>query len=162
MCHSSRGNTGVPPEDTAREMGLEMRCHRPADDPPTPRIEDDGKVEETRPRRYGRDIRHPELIRRRRREVALHEIRRGMLVRPATRGVHAVSPAHAHQAAQRHHAGNTLLADVNAQVAQIVEQSGSSRGAPYVPSERAWHVRSGCKSTASCCARREGGRSRHA
>jgi hypothetical protein len=33
-------------EGLEHQLGAEMRRHRPADDPPTPRIEDHGEVEE--------------------------------------------------------------------------------------------------------------------
>src|SRR4051812_38777133 len=52
-----------------------MLGHRPANDPPTARIEDDREVKEARPRRDIGNIRDPELIGSRRREVTLDEVR---------------------------------------------------------------------------------------
>ena len=50
--------------------------HGPADDATTEHIKDDREVEKARGRRHVGDVGDPELIRRRRAEGALHEIRR--------------------------------------------------------------------------------------
>ena len=57
------------------ELGPEMGLHRPADDAPTPRIEHDGEKEEAGPGRNVRDVRHPEPVGARGRELPLDEIR---------------------------------------------------------------------------------------
>src|SRR3990170_1656691 len=58
------------------ELGAERGVHRPANDTPTPRIEDDGEREEAGPGRHVGDVRHPQPVWARRLEVAINEIRR--------------------------------------------------------------------------------------
>ena len=58
------------------ELGAQMGCHGPADDAPTPRVEHDGEIQEAGPRRDVRDVRDPQPIRARRRELAIDEVRR--------------------------------------------------------------------------------------
>jgi len=56
------------------DVGVEVRRHRPADDAATPRVEDDGEVQEAGPRRHVRDVSDPELVGAARREVALDKV----------------------------------------------------------------------------------------
>lgn len=65
---------------TQHQIGLAKRRHRPPDHPPTPRVHHDGQGQEARPRRHVRDVGHPQLIRRTRRELALHQIGGHMLI----------------------------------------------------------------------------------
>ncbi len=54
-----------------------MLRHRPANDAPTARIEDDREIEEARPRRDICDVRDPEPVGSGRDEIALDEVGRG-------------------------------------------------------------------------------------
>ena len=56
------------------ELGAEMRRHGPADDPATPGVQHDGQVEEAGPGGDLGDVSHPEPIRSRGRESALHQV----------------------------------------------------------------------------------------
>lgn len=96
------------------EVGAETSRHRPADDAATPRIEDNGEVQEAGPRRDVRDVRDPEAVRARRHEVSIHEVGRGPRVRIAARGARALATAHAGQARRGHQALDALAPDVNA------------------------------------------------
>ena len=74
-------HTGRPPlsqrhvERVQHELGAQVVRHRPADDPSAPRIDHHRQIQEPRPRRHVRDVRHPELVGTRCSEVALNEVR---------------------------------------------------------------------------------------
>ena len=93
------------------ERGAEVRRHRPADDAPAPRIQDDRQVEKPRPGRNVRDVGDPELIRAGRREVPRDEIRSGRAVRIATRSDRSLPATHARQAGRTHQTRDALAAD---------------------------------------------------
>src|SRR4030095_3138720 len=57
-------------ESIEHQLSAQVRRHRPADYAATPRIEDDSQIEEAGPGRDVGDIRHPELIRPGRGEIA--------------------------------------------------------------------------------------------
>ena len=61
-------------EGIEHELGAQVRRHGPADHAATPRIEDDGQIEEAGPRGNAGDIGHPEPIRPSGGEVAADQI----------------------------------------------------------------------------------------
>src|SRR5579885_199773 len=62
-----------------------MLGHRPTDDAPTTRVEDDREIEEARPCRDIRDVRYPKLIGSGRRKIALDKVWRRRHLRVAAR-----------------------------------------------------------------------------
>jgi hypothetical protein len=100
--------------------------HGPAHDAAAVGIQHDGQEEQAGPGRDVRDIRDPELIRARRGEVALHQIRRRGLHRAAPGGPHSPPPADAVQARPLQQPDDPLLPDPDSGLAEIPR----SRGAP--------------------------------
>ena len=85
------------------QLRPQVVCHRPADDLAAPGVQHDSKIQETGSRRHIRDVGNPKLIWSRRREVAIHQVRRrsSILVAPGRRwpampvaGAHQPGPAH--------------------------------------------------------------------
>ena len=148
-------HTGRPPlsqrhvERVQHELGAQMIRHRPADDPSTPRIDHDRQIQEPRPRRHVRDVRHPELVGTRCSEVTLNEVRGRTRVAipsrrprsPSTRD--PLDPGSAHEsrdplATDRYAVGGELGVDPRNPV-------GPSRGRMDLhdpPPERLVHARS--------------------
>ncbi len=68
------------------QLGLHMRLHRPAHHLPAAQVDDDSQVQPAFGCHHVHDIARPGLIRRRRREVALQQVRRdGQAMIPARR-----------------------------------------------------------------------------
>ena len=80
------------------ELGVQAGGHRPADDAAAERIECDGQVEEAGPRRNVGDIGHPQHVRARRLELAVHPVERARRGPVAHRGFRRLAADHAGQA----------------------------------------------------------------
>src|SRR4051812_29342201 len=65
-------------ESIENELGAEMVCHGPADDPAAVGVEHDREIEEARERGHEGDVGNPELVRPLGGEVAVNQIRRGL------------------------------------------------------------------------------------
>jgi hypothetical protein len=63
-------------QSVKHQLGDKGRGHRPTDNPTAAGIEYDRQVQESRPCWNVGYISYPQLIRRRRRELALHQVRR--------------------------------------------------------------------------------------
>ncbi len=72
-----------------------MVRHRPAHDPAAPDIQDHREVEESGPCRDIGDVRHPQLVRTVRDELAIDQVRRWPRIREPQRGRRRPAPAHA-------------------------------------------------------------------
>jgi hypothetical protein len=110
------------------ELSAEMRFHCPTNHAPAPRIDDDGQIQKTGPRRHVRDVGHPQLVRAGDREVTLDEIRRrpGRLI--ADRRAECLPPAHALQAGAPHEPRDPLAPDVNSPVCELGMDAGHAVG----------------------------------
>src|SRR5262245_32781149 len=96
-----------------------MLGHRPADDPPTARVEDDREIEKPGPGRDIRDIRDPEMIGSGGREIALDEVRRGCHLRVAARRARSLPAVTSLQARESEQARHALARAADAVVAQV-------------------------------------------
>ena len=95
------------------QFGAQMGLHRPADHPPAPHVEDDGQVQEPRRGRDVGDVRHPQVVGPRRREVPGDEIRGGRLGRVPDRRPGPPAPTDALHAEGTHQPSHPLAADVD-------------------------------------------------
>src|SRR6476620_9722056 len=84
------------------QFGVHRARHAPADDAPCEDIDDERDVDETAPRRYIREIGHPQLIGMTRLELALDQIERPFSARIRDSGA-AFAAAHGAPKAQRTH-----------------------------------------------------------
>jgi hypothetical protein len=95
------------------KLGVQGRCHRPADDAPAKRIECDRQIEKAGPRRNVGDVGHPQQVRALGGEVALNQV--GRLPRPlANRRGDEPAAADAGKTGPAHQTRDALLADVDA------------------------------------------------
>ena len=74
------------------EVGAQRGGHPPADDAPREHIDDEGDIDEPGPGRHVGEIRHPQLIRSRGRELPINEIGRSRGI-AWPRGRHPGAPA---------------------------------------------------------------------
>ena len=98
------------------QVGRHSRRHRPADDPPTPRIQHRREVQPARPGAHLRDVGHPEPVGALGREVPPHQVRRGAGpgVVPLRRAGLVAPPRHALDAQLPHQARHPLAAHPHA------------------------------------------------
>ena len=93
------------------QLGAQMSGHRPAHDFAAPGVQHHGEIEEPVGSGHEGDIGNPQLVRRRCREVAIHQVRRRPGVRVASRGCHATAAtAGANQPGCTHQPRNALAA----------------------------------------------------
>ena len=110
------------------ELRPQMRVHRPADDAATPRIEDDGEIQEAGPRGDVGDVRDPQPIWPGRGELTIDEVRR----RPRRLIAHRRTELPAADSLQTHgphQASDTLPADPDALRRQVRADPGRAVGA---------------------------------
>ena len=94
------------------ELGAQVMGHRPADDTPAPRVDYDGQVQKPGVCRHVGDVGDPELVRPRRREVAIDEVESRPAVDVAPRGRDAsLSPADADKLSLPHEPRHAADAD---------------------------------------------------
>lgn len=105
------------------QLRLQVRCHRPAHDPPAERIEHDREKEKSGPRRHVGDISDPELVRLVRSEVPLDKIRSSALGLRSLRRDNKAPAAHTSQSCHSHEPRHTLPANALASISQIAENT---------------------------------------
>ena len=106
-------------ERIEHQFGTQVRGHRPADDAPTPGVEDDGQIQKPCPRRNVGDVGHPELVRTGSGKVAVDQIGSRAGVTIADRCGRALAAAHARQAHATHETGDPSATDVDLALAQL-------------------------------------------
>jgi hypothetical protein len=138
--HQARVGSALPDRHLERlddELGAHLLGHRPADAAATERIDDDSQVELALPGRDLGQIGYPEPIRRLRREVAAHEIRRRGDARDADRGLAVAAADQARQAALAHQPRDALAAHAHAAVTQLGMDARPAVGALALAVDRA-------------------------
>ena len=110
------------------QFSPEMRRHRPPNHAPTPRIEDDGEVQEARPGRDVRDVGDPELVRAVGGERPADQVGCRPGPRIAARGCDEGPAAHPHQAGRLHEPGDALAAHKGALRGQFGMDAGRPIG----------------------------------
>jgi len=144
--------------DWARRQLQLRKCRQTTDNPAAECIEHDSKIQEPRRGRDVCDVSDPELVRAIGREVAVDQVRGRTGIAITLCGDDAMAAADADDARCPHQPGDPLLPDCPAFGTKL----RSTRGAPYVPRETAWIVRTRFNSAASAAARVDGGRERQA
>jgi hypothetical protein len=95
------------------ELGAEMSFHRPADYSATPGVDHDGEKQKPGPGRDVRDVRDPQPVRARGRELPIDEIGRGARRLVPHGGPELLAAAHAVQAGATHQPRDPLAGDVD-------------------------------------------------
>ena len=121
------------PECHAQRIEHDLRVqrggHRPAHDPPAEDIEHDGEVEEPRPRRYVRNISHPQHILPFSDKLPIDEIGSLMATVPHRRG-DELATADAGEACRPHQPRHAPPADADARLGQVELDARHTVGAP--------------------------------
>jgi hypothetical protein len=110
------------------DLGLQARRHRPADDAAAPGVEDDGEVEEARPRGHVRDVGDPELVGAARGELALDEVVGDAALGVAGGREAPLPTTNASEARRAHQPGDPLASHVDAFLSEIGVEPGSAVG----------------------------------
>ncbi len=106
-------------ERSENEISPQMRFHRPTDDAATEDVEDDRNEEEARKRWHVRYVGNPQLIRSRRRKLALDEVRRRSSVTIAYRCLEALASARSSNIVLPHQTSDTFIAGVKSRIPKI-------------------------------------------
>src|SRR5579872_6797571 len=101
------------------KFGAHVAGHRPTDDATTENVEDHGQEQETRPRRHVRDICHPELVGRRCRKFAIHQVGSRACVLVADGRFEALTAARSLDISLTHQACHAAIADTDLLVAEV-------------------------------------------
>ena len=115
------------------QFGPQMGLHRPAHDQAAPGVQDHGHIQPARLRADIGEIRHPELIRSRSREVPVHQVRCGtrLPVPPGEPGL-PVPPARPLNSRFPHQSAHTLRARPFPSSSQFGMQTRSTVNSPVL------------------------------
>jgi hypothetical protein len=119
------------------ELGAHVLGHRPADAAAREAVNDDGPVQLALPRGDLGQVGNPEPVRRRRREVAAHEIGRGRDARHRDRRAALAPPDHARHPGLAHQPRDPLATHAHAAVAQLGVHARPTVGGPALIVDRA-------------------------
>lgn len=101
------------------QFGAQMIGHRPTDDAPTKRVENDGKKEKTRPCRHVGDIRYPQLVGAGGAKVPVDQIGSWSRISISNRGRESFSPCGALEVSLTHQSRNAAIAHANTFVPEV-------------------------------------------